>query len=180
MKYIAFIVLGLVLVAAIAGVVLWANMPTAKLTVHAVRPMGTNFTATNSVFNQLGWPVWEVEITNSGRATAIWHAMVPLKAGDGVVYREPPGASQAPMGTLNPGDHTNFFTQVPPDGYVVWAAGVTYDTQWSPLEKTLSSWLKPVPKLRGLLPNAGSRVARDVWHPLTNAWHPPTNVPTAL
>src|SRR5437764_549065 len=70
MKYIAWTVLGLVLLTTIGYVVLRISMPTAKLTVHAVRPMGTNFTWDDSPGKEQSWPVWEVAITNKGRARA--------------------------------------------------------------------------------------------------------------
>jgi hypothetical protein len=81
MKYIAFILLGLVLLAAIGGIVLWANMPTAKLTVHAVKPMATNVAWTNSLGNQLSSRTCEVAVTNSGSGNADWSATVVLKNG---------------------------------------------------------------------------------------------------
>jgi hypothetical protein len=37
-------------------------------------------------------------------------------------------------------------------------------TQMNGLEQKLSSWLKPVPLLRRLLPNNGEHSARDAWH----------------
>ena len=84
------VVLGLVLLAMICYVVLWANMPTAKLTVHAVRPMGTNVSWAPSRGKELSWPVWEFAITNSGRGPADWSRMVLTKDAEGVTFYTPP------------------------------------------------------------------------------------------
>ena len=175
MKYIAIIVLGLVLLAAIAGVVLWANMPTAKLTVHAARQIRT--------FHSLGVspdpleqrPVWDVAITNTGRAAVRWFPAFRIKDYNGTTHSTPGWACDPATGVLSAGQYTNVdvciirFTDIAPSNPVVaWAAGVEYMTGRSSLESRLDRWLKPAPKLRRLLPSNGPRYAYDAWHPMTN------------
>jgi len=87
MKYIAFIGFGVVLLLTICGVVLWANMPTARLTVKAVRPMGTNFIWARDTGRPDSCPVWEVAITNTGRAPARWSPAFRTKDSKGVKNR---------------------------------------------------------------------------------------------
>src|SRR5436305_1395130 len=113
MKYIAFIVLGLVLLAAIAGIVLRANMPTAKLTVHAVRPMGTNVILFPSPDELLSWPVWEVAITNSGRAPADWYVSLVVWKGESGQCTPVGTGRVRPHGVLSPGQWTNVYMPQP-------------------------------------------------------------------
>src|SRR3989442_393228 len=107
MKYIACTVLGLVLLAAICWVVLRANMPTAKLTVHAVRPMRTFASRTLSPDPLEPRPVWDVAITNTGRAAARWFPAFRIKDYNGITYSAPGWACEPSTGVLSVGQHTN-------------------------------------------------------------------------
>ena len=167
MKYIAFTVLALVLLAAIGGIVLRANMPSARLTVHAVRPMGTNAYLSQD-FETHPWPVWEVAITNSGRARATWRMSIMAKDTESGPAGSVNLGSMRPYGTLPSGQWTNVYAPMPSDSVTAWQPGVEYKTPMSPLERTLSSWLAPVPKLRVLLPNYGEHSVYGTWHSGTN------------
>jgi hypothetical protein len=172
MKKLPFIVLGLVLLAAIGLIVLRASMPTAKLTVHAVSPMGTNGTWTNSQGNQETWVLWEFAITNSGRAPADWYIIIVPKGEETNVayYTVPPAQSEGVP--LLPGQSTNVLASVPFITNTTWRATINYDPVPGPLETKLSAWLSPVPSLRKLLPSYG-------WHSFTGGWLTTTNVTTA-
>ena len=168
MKWVAFILLGFVLLAAICGVVLWANMPTAKLTVQAVRPMGTNAFWVPLPAEASQWPVWEVAITNNGRAPANWHISLLAKDSRSTTDVLVGPGRVRPRGTLSPGQWTNVYMPLPSDSAYAWHAGIRYETLTGPLEQKLSSWLKPIPMLHNLLPNHGARFAYDTWHVGTN------------
>jgi len=168
MRYFAFTVLGLVLLATIGYVVLRINMPTAKLSIHAVRPVGTNVALELSHGETVSWPVWEFAITNSGRAPAAMYTMLLVsKDGKSIDIYRPPPAQLRVNSSLAPGQGTNACIPVPPDP-AVWSAEVIYETSANPLERKLSSWLKPVPKLRCFLPNNSPRFARNGWQSGTN------------
>jgi hypothetical protein len=168
MKYIAFTVLGLVLVAAIGLIVLRANMPTAKLTIHAVRPMGTNYIWETSLTGRKSWPVWEFVITNIGPAPAYWHPRLRYENAQGATFEESPWPSDPTWGDLGAGYGTPVYMPVPADPTTVWRAGVEYSTPINSLELKLSSWCRSVPKLQSLLPNYGKRYANDIWRSTTN------------
>jgi hypothetical protein len=189
MKYLAIIVLGLLLLAAIGGGVLWANMPTAKLTLSAVRRIGKNFpnpgesmavgawpawefTITNTSFDvpepQQPWPDWEFAITNTGRASARWEAYLQFKdAGQGWIapYALSVGSS---VGDLPAGGSAVLQARVPPDPGTNWTISVRYWPAKTAVETRLDAWLKPVPKLRNLLPNSGDHWSACTWHTRTN------------
>jgi hypothetical protein len=180
MKYIAFIVLGLVLLAAIGGVVLWANMPAAKFSVHAVRPTGTNFVGDEWEQHEIWpWPVWEVAITNRGRGVGRCCLVVPIKRDKIVDYEGTPLGNFPSYAFIYPGQYTNVFIPLPSDSPAPWTIKLRYITVKSSLESRLSSWLTPFPRLRGLLPNDGEHSASDTWHFETAGWDSVTNVVTA-
>src|SRR5436305_2967713 len=114
MKYIAFIVLGLVLLAAIGGVVLWDNMPTAKLTVHAVRPKGLSVSGLPAPGREQFWPIWEVAITNTGRARVHWIVHFNFKDGEHEWAEIAPGPLGTSSGALSAGQSAVFEACVPP------------------------------------------------------------------
>src|SRR5215469_5398624 len=164
MKYVAFIGLGLVLLLTICGVVLWANMPTARLTIHAVRPMGTNWTWAPGLSEKGSWPVWEVAITNSGRAVGRFGEAVLTKDREIAESMGSPLGFFEPNARLGPGQHTNVFIPLPSQSPAPWTVEADYITVRSSLEETLSSWLASFPRLNGLLPNGREHVASDIWH----------------
>jgi hypothetical protein len=179
MKYIAFIVLGLVLLAAIGGIVLWANMPTAKLTVHAVRPMGTNVLWTNSLGNQERSRVWDVTVANSAHAPARWSATVLITENGGTTHSYEPWRQNERgkqdeyyYDRISPGEEKSIYMLMPSDPKAMWTVEVRYKTQMNTLEEKLSSWLKPVPMLRRAIPG-------DTLYKVRDAWHTGTNVTTA-
>ena len=151
----------------ICYVVLWANMPTARLTIYAVRPTGTNVTSNGAPGEKVTWQVWEVAITNAGRAPADWYMGMMVKDSNGVEHSTGLG-DWRPRGVLSPGQKTNVYAPVPSDSAALWSAGVAYRTASGALERRLSSWCKLVPKLRGLLPNGGIGVHHAPWHSTTN------------
>jgi hypothetical protein len=168
MKCIAFIVLGLVLLAAIAGIVLWANMPTAKVTIRAVRPMETNVSWLDWEGKLVSSPVWEVAITNSGRAPAHWIMPLCIKDGEAMKQSYRSSYTQPTDGVLFPKQHTNAYMQVPGDSATKWIAEVEYHTYPSPFERKLFLWSRSVPKLQKLFPNTRLHFAYDAWHVGTN------------
>ena len=167
MKYIAFIVLGLVLLAAIGGVVLWANMPTAKLTAKAVGPMGTTVTRYGWQEREQIWPVMQSAITNIGRTSVRWDAYLHLKDSEREYADDWTRNIARQFGSLSPGESAVFEIGVPPDS-TNWAVTIKYWPEKSSVEKRLDAWLTSVPKLRRLLPNDGDHFASDVWHTGTN------------
>jgi hypothetical protein len=179
MKYIAFIVLGLVLVVAIGGIVLWANMPTTKLSVKAVRPTGTNFIYCARPGGKERWPLWEFAITNAGGAPASWKAFIQFKDEDHE-RAEFTAESLGPVtslifvtnGVLSAGQSATFNVGVPPDSNTNWAVAVEYGAVKTPVEKILDKGLTSFPTLRSLLPNYND-------HGATGGWYAGTNVTTA-
>jgi hypothetical protein len=168
MKYVGITALGLVLLAAIGGVALWANMPTAKLSVHAVRPMGTNFTWLDRSGNEQRWPVWVVTITNSGTATAAWATQLVLDDGHSMWVHEWREGGLPTTGHLLPGGWTTSELPMPSGSTSVCAAVVRYASPKGRVETNLFNLCKPVPKLRDLLPNRGSFLAYPIWGSTTN------------
>jgi hypothetical protein len=168
MKYLAITVLGLVLLAAICGIVLRANMPTAKLTVHAVRPVGRNVNWVTSPESVEHWPVWDFAVTNTGQAPAEWIAYLHFKGGDKEWLDMSAWSFDPRGGVLSNGESTTIQIGVPADSRTPWAVTLKYRTFKSPIESKLYGWLKPVPKLRRLLPNDGDHFAADAWHVGTN------------
>src|SRR3954462_15824739 len=167
MKYVAFIA-GPVLLAAVCAVVLWANMPAAKLTVRAVKPTGAMVTRYLWQERQQIWPVMECAITNTGRASARWDAYLHLKDGQREYADDWTFNIDRRFGSLSPGGAAVFEIGVPPDSRTNWAVTVKYWPVKSPVETTLDNWLKPIPKVRRLLPNSGDHFAADAWHRGTN------------
>src|SRR6516162_8841331 len=133
MKYIAFIVLGLVLLLTIGGIVLWANMPTAKLTVHVVGPAGPNaFPLTPAP----DWTVWEFAITNGGTVPAIWTTELLLKDGSHVHIAESIAPFLPATGNLPPCQWTNALMPIQvEDSTNMRAALVRYVSPMNALEK---------------------------------------------
>src|SRR5437764_1271210 len=70
-------------------------------------------------------------------------------------------------GTLAAGKLAILRVGVPPDSLTTWALVVKCSPVMSPVER-LYRWIKPVPKLRSLLPNSGEHFAADAWHTGTN------------
>jgi hypothetical protein len=168
MKWVAFILLALLLLATIGGIVLWAKMPTARFTVHAVRPMGTNLSFIDPMFESHTWPVWEIAVTNNGSAKAEWFTVAVTRNPEHKRVNLPTGTYLPVGGALNSGCSTNVYMALalPPNS--VWAVAVRYISLPTPLERKLWSWSKPVPRLRRLLPNVAPRFAYDIWHSGTN------------
>jgi hypothetical protein len=84
MKRVGLIVVAVLVAAIAAPVLLIATLPTAKVTIHAIRPTGKFAAYTNVssivtprktiVFSTVvSGPVWLFGITNVGRATADWN-----------------------------------------------------------------------------------------------------------
>jgi hypothetical protein len=168
MKYIAFIGLGLVILATMLYAVLWANMPTGKLAVHPVMPMGANFTYPHASMAVEPRRAWQFAITNAGRAPATWFAYVHFKDGNHE-WADPSAWNFDPKGgVLSNGQSATIKVGVPPCPGTNWAVTVKYWPVWTPLETKLNSWLKPVPQLRRLLPNDGEHFAASGWYSGTN------------
>jgi hypothetical protein len=168
MKYIAFIGLGLVILATILYVVLWANMPTAKLAVYPVRPLGSNVTWLDDFGPEEPSPAWEFAITNAGRTPAHWVAYRHFKEGDNELAEVSPWHIDRPAGVLSPGESATIKVGEPLDPRSTWALTVKYWPDCSPLEMRLYSWFEPVPKLRRILPNDGDPFAVTEWYSGTN------------
>ena len=123
MNYLVFAGFGLVLLAAIGLVVGWASTPKASLTVHAIRPMGTNC-HWETPGGQSSWPVWQVEITNSGREPVEWYTSIRVKDKDDIgraLSRYP-----HPRGSLSPGQHVTICMPAPSDSGAIWRARLSY------------------------------------------------------
>jgi hypothetical protein len=168
MKYIAFIVLGLVLLAAIGGIVLWANMPTAKLTVHAVRPTGTNVSWLSPEGQEQSSPIWQFAITNTGRTPVAWQAYIRFKGARREWTNSSPWYFRPLSGVLSNDTWAAIQVRVPPDPLANWAVAVKCRANQSPVEKMLHGWLAPFPKLQSLLPNSGDNFAASGWYAGTN------------
>src|SRR6516165_8954963 len=113
MKKIPFIVLGLVLLAAIVGVVLWANMPTTKLVVHVVGPMGPKIISTNSLGKRVTSQIWEVAITNRGRAPAAYFTTLLLKDGGRVTDPNASAKGKTYPFNVQPGKENRMYELTP-------------------------------------------------------------------
>src|SRR5262245_5157352 len=104
MKRIGLIVFAVVVVAIAAPVVLIATLPTAKVTIHAIRPTGEFVTGTNKHGQVVSGPVWLFGITNLGRVNASWYAGVYCSP----LYDRYQALSAAvghePSGMLRPGE----------------------------------------------------------------------------
>jgi hypothetical protein len=167
MKYIAFTVLGLVLLAAICGVVLWTNMPTAKLTVQPVGPMGTNI-CLDGAPRRPCWPVWNFAVTNAGRSPAQWIAYFHFKSGTNEWADLSSWNFPRQTGTLAAGKSFSLQVGIPPDSGTNWALTIKYWPKTSSVENTLAGWFKPFPMLRNILPNSADHFAASAWHQGTN------------
>src|SRR5437868_15090006 len=134
MKYLGIIGAGLVLVVAIFGIVLWANMPTAKLTVHAVRPMGTNVTFRISVGEEVSCPVWEFVVTKQGGVFANGACYMRFKDTHSGAISHPgwfdPYAARFKLGAAT---GTNVYMPVWPDSKRLWLAVTDWRAAGSPL-----------------------------------------------
>jgi len=129
MKYIAFIVFGLVLLSTIGYVVFGINMPMARLTIHAVRPTGTNYTCTNYLGNQQNWPFWEVAVTNNGHAPAAWFATLVLENYGRVTLGDQPTGYDSLQFSLQPGKGDSIYMLMPADSTAMWTVEVRYQSQ---------------------------------------------------
>jgi hypothetical protein len=163
MKYIAFTILGVVLLAAICTVVLWSCMPRAKVSIQSVTPLTTNV----SSGPDHPTPIWEVAITNVGRVRASWTATLLFKNNNHEWTAPGPGAFGMPHGALAAGQSDVVHIGVP-DSRTNWAVTITYWPIKGPVEKTLDEWLKPVPMLRSMLPNSSEHYAAANLYPGTN------------
>src|SRR5262245_34475110 len=76
MKSIALIVIGIVAAVIAAVVIMISTLPTAKMTIQAIRPTGKFVTGTNWNGTVMTGQFWEFGITNVGRARAHWVADV--------------------------------------------------------------------------------------------------------
>jgi len=168
MKYVAFIIVGLLLLATICYAVFWANTPRARLNVHVVRLTGTDLAWEPWGKQRVESPVWQVGITNTGPAPADWEPRVRYRNAHGEMLITKPWPFGRASGMLAPGDHTISYMTVPTNSVATWTVGIQYKTPFSPLEQKLFSWSKRVPKLRTLLPNNSDRFAYDTWHVGTN------------
>jgi hypothetical protein len=168
MKYIAFTVLVLALLAAICIAVLWTKMPTAKLTVYPVRLLGTNVSWPSLPGPQQQWLPWEFAIKNSGRAPAQWAAHVHFKDGEHEWAENAEWVFDPSHGFLQPGETATIKVGVLQDSRTIWSVTVGYHCVESDVERTLHGWFRPIPKLRRLLPNDDYHYAADVWHHGTN------------
>jgi hypothetical protein len=130
--------------------------------------MGTNITFWASPGVEESWPVWEFTVTNNGRASATWYTMLYSKDGERVTVNDSGPLSFPDRGILPPGQHTNFYMQVPSDSNAVWAAEVRYRSSVSPFQVRISPLFTPVPKLRVWVLRTDERTTLDAWHAGTN------------
>src|SRR5215469_13267820 len=79
MKRIGLIVFALLALAIAVPVVLIATLPTAKVTIVAIRPTGKFATWTNPDGKAATGREWLFGITNVGRATGYWNAAVHVR-----------------------------------------------------------------------------------------------------
>jgi hypothetical protein len=168
MKYIAFIGLGLVILATILYAALWANMPTAKLAVHPVRPLGSNVILSPYPGHEEVMSAWEFAITNAGRSPAHWIAYMHFKDGNHEWADTSAWQIDRPVGAVSPGKSATIKVGAPPDPRTNWAVTVKYYPDANPFEAKLYSWLTRVPKLSRLLPNDGDHFAASGWYSGTN------------
>jgi hypothetical protein len=143
MKYIAFIVLGLVLLAAIGFVVFIVPAPRATMTVQAIGPVG-------ATSNQPAL-VWSFAITNLGPSS------VQFRVHAGVAF-------QTPEGTLAPGQGivTNMF--VPPTPRTMWAADLLYTPSESGFRRKVREWCRGAPLLGRCLQASSLQRESDALH----------------
>jgi hypothetical protein len=170
MKRLGLIVFALVAMAIAAPVILIATLPTAKVTIVAIRPTGRIITCTNAFGEVVGAPEWLFGITNVGRANGVWSVSVysrqsnhPDVVTGGVVPAWLQGVSLP-----NEGFVTNMI--VPPGDQTEWSAWLQYNTQPTPFQSHLWHLRFKTPGLRRLLPQRtiGSDSMTD-WRPATNA-----------
>jgi hypothetical protein len=169
MKYIAFIVLGLVLLAAIAGVVLWANVPTPKVTIQAIRPTGQLATRTNLLGETFRGSVWVFAITNVGQANAYWRAGVPGRTLDCHVDFFSITVGDMKVGVLAPGQGIITNMIVPIDGYTAWCGYVDSFTVATGLQTHLEKLARKVPSLgRSYATRSSCVYYEPTWRTVTN------------
>jgi hypothetical protein len=140
MKYIAFIVLGLVLLAAIGFAVFIVPAPRAKMTVQAIGPVG-------ATSNQPAL-VWSFAITNLGPCA------VRYRAHAGVAF-------QTPEGTLAPGQGVVTNTFVPSAPRAMWAANLLYTPTESGYRRKVREWCRGVPFLGRFLQASSPQLEND-------------------
>jgi len=180
MKNIALIVFGVIALAIAALVVLIMTLPTAKVTIVAIRPTGEVARNPDVDDGTIMEPVWLFGITNVGGASAGWNAAVhwhsptpdatsgaiTIQSQEGVF-----GVSGAGMfGVLKPGEGLVTNMIVPMGDNLEWSGVVTFDTQPTPLQQRL--WYLRVETL-------GMRPKHGFYRRSESSWHPATNLPMA-
>src|SRR5262245_16703680 len=177
MKNIALIAFGVIVLAIAIFVVLIATLPTAKVTIVAIRPTGEVGTRTNLLGAVVSGPVWLFGITNVGRATARWNADVdsrPVNAPDGFVSKVGVGGL---VGRLQAGEGLVTNMTVPTREKTEWSALVLYATLPTPFQMHLWDLGRNMPGMRRLCPQDASDIYFEpAWHTTTNATPPSSTV----
>jgi hypothetical protein len=172
MKHIWLILFGVVVVAIAAFVLLVATLPTAKVTIQAIRPTGGLVTRTNAFGQVVSGPGWLFGITNVGRATASWYTSVHSRKSDGRggFFYYPSRDWQ--IGILKPGEGSVTNLIVPFGDKIEWSAMLTYGTLPTRFHWQLRELGIKTPVVKRLVTRAWNGAS---WEP---SWHPATNAPT--
>ena len=107
-------------------------------------------------------------IKNSGGAPAQWLAHLHFKDKEHEWAENAEWAFDPSHGWLQPGETATIKVGVLQDSGTIWRVTVGYSCVESRVERTLHDWLRPIPKLRRLLPNDNYHLAADTWHQGTN------------
>jgi hypothetical protein len=173
MKKVGLIAFVVIVVALVTPIILIATLPTARVTIQAIRPTGKLVTCTNAFGEIVRAPEWSFGITNVGGASGAWTVSAysrqsshPDVVVGGVV---PAGLA----GVLQPSE--GFVTNmiVPPGDQTEWSGSVQYNTVPTPFQMHLWNLRLKTPGVKYLFPHP--TIGADSMTP----WHAATNAPMA-
>jgi hypothetical protein len=168
MKYVAYVLLALALLATIGSGLLIATMPTARMTVRPIVPTGQIWTWKGQLGGEERWPIWQFGITNNGRAMGTWEAKVLYRGPHGFVLDFIPMQQWITGGRLRPGEGLVTNMPVPGETDFVWASYISYASTPGQVETALSPYRNRFPRLLSSLPNSGPNEHYDYWRNTTN------------
>ena len=173
MKNIALIAFGVIVVTIAIFVVMIATLPTAKVTIVAIRPTGGFGICTYPSGVPGSGQEWLFGITNVGEATAGWKAIVHAR------YMGAPANEFSQKGfvwlggMLKPGEGLVTNMIVAASGNTEWRSWGYYNTQPTPFQMHLWELGNKMPVVRSLLSQ------RAFAHSFETSWHRATNLPLA-
>jgi len=175
MKRIGLIVFALLAVAIAVPVVLVATLPTAKVTIVAIRPTGQFATYTNADGEVVDGEEWLFGITNIGRVGVDWDANIESRQSkvQSMEYSEHFFSATISAGTskvLKPGEGLITNMMVAVADKTEWRCSVSCGPQLTSLQTHLLHLGLQTPGLKGRLEDylIGSSTETP-WHPGTNA-----------